>query len=47
MAYFCIDRHFRAVNMAFLDGHAERVALEDLWKLRWNNRFSASDVVLP
>lgn len=47
MAYFCVDRHFHAVNMVFLDGHAQRVDLADLWKLRWNNRFIPSDVVIP
>ena len=25
MAYFCLDRHFHAVNIAFLDGHAENI----------------------
>ncbi|HXE52073.1 MAG TPA: type II secretion system protein [Tepidisphaeraceae bacterium] len=47
MAYFCIDRHFHAINVAFLDGHVERVTLEDLWKLRWNNLFRPKQVVLP
>lgn len=47
MAYFCIDRHFHAINVAFLDGHCEGVNLEDLWKLRWNNSFVPSNVVLP
>ena len=47
MAYFCIDRHERAINIAFLDGHAERVRLEDLWKLRWNNSFEPRNVVIP
>lgn len=47
MAYYCIDRHFQAINIAFLDGHSERVNLEDLWKLRWNRSFVPSNVVLP
>lgn len=47
MAHFCIDRHFHAINVAFLDGHAERVTLEDLWKLRWNNLFRPTQVVIP
>lgn len=47
MAYFCIDRHFHAVNIAFMDGHAERIKLEELWKLHWNGTFKPSDVVLP
>lgn len=47
MAYYCLDRHFHAVNVAFLDGHAERVPVEGLWKLHWNAVFKPSDVVLP
>lgn len=47
MAYFCIDRHFHAVNFVFLDGHAENITLEDLWKLKWNNKFKPHDIVLP
>jgi prepilin-type N-terminal cleavage/methylation domain-containing protein/prepilin-type processing-associated H-X9-DG protein len=47
MAYFCIDRHRRAVNVVFLDGHATRVPLHDLWKLQWNRTFTARDVVIP
>ena len=47
MAYFCIDRHRRAINVIFLDGHAARVPLPDLWKLRWNNIFKPRDVVVP
>jgi prepilin-type N-terminal cleavage/methylation domain-containing protein/prepilin-type processing-associated H-X9-DG protein len=47
MAYFCIDRHRRAVNAVFLDGHAARVPLQELWKLQWNRTFTSRDVVLP
>jgi len=47
MAYYCIDRHFHAVNIAFLDGHAESVSLEGLWKLKWNSKFKPHDVVMP
>jgi prepilin-type processing-associated H-X9-DG protein len=25
------------INIAFIDGHVENVALEDLWSLYWNN----------
>ena len=32
----CIDRHQGAVNVAFRDGSARKVALHDLWKTRWN-----------
>jgi prepilin-type N-terminal cleavage/methylation domain-containing protein/prepilin-type processing-associated H-X9-DG protein len=47
MAYFCLDRHFGAVNIVFLDGHAENVGLAELWKLKWNNIFKPRDVTLP
>lgn len=43
----CIARHRRAINIVFLDGHARRVPLEDLWKLRWTNQWSPTDVTLP
>lgn len=45
---FCIDRHNMAVNMAFHDGHAEKVPLENLWTLRWHkNSVPNYDVVVP
>ena len=44
---FCMARHKRSVNMVFLDGHAEGVALEDLWRLKWNNEFEPTRVTLP
>ena len=47
MRRFCMARHKRSVNVAFLDGHAAPVALEDLWRLKWNNAFVPADVVLP
>lgn len=47
MAYYCLDRHFHAVNIAFLDGRAGRITLEDLWKLRWNSSFRPTQIVLP
>jgi prepilin-type processing-associated H-X9-DG protein len=30
-----IDRHDRAINVAFADGHASRVQLEDVYQLKW------------
>ena len=47
MAYFCIDRHRHAVNVTFLDGHAERVPLDRLWKLEWHRDFAGRDVAVP
>jgi type II secretory pathway pseudopilin PulG len=36
MGRFCIARHGDAVNMVFMDEHAETVPLEKLWTLRWS-----------
>jgi prepilin-type N-terminal cleavage/methylation domain-containing protein/prepilin-type processing-associated H-X9-DG protein len=47
MRRFCMARHKRSVNVVFLDGHAQGVALEDLWKLKWNNEFVPTRVTLP
>jgi prepilin-type processing-associated H-X9-DG protein len=47
MAYFCIDRHRRAINLVFLDGHAQRVELSELWMLKWNNQFTPRQVHVP
>ena len=44
---FCIDRHRMAVNMAFLDGHVERVGLAELFKLKWSESYVPRDVVVP
>jgi prepilin-type N-terminal cleavage/methylation domain-containing protein/prepilin-type processing-associated H-X9-DG protein len=43
----CIDRHQMAVNFVFLDGHAERVPLADLWKLKWYPTYLPQNVVVP
>jgi prepilin-type N-terminal cleavage/methylation domain-containing protein/prepilin-type processing-associated H-X9-DG protein len=32
---FLIRRHGRAINVAFVDGHAQKVALEDTFNLKW------------
>ena len=37
---FCINRHDMAVNMVFADGHAEHVALGNLWTLHWSPYFA-------
>ena len=36
MGRFCISRHGRAINLVFMDGHAETVKLQDLWSLHWS-----------
>jgi prepilin-type processing-associated H-X9-DG protein len=38
----CIDRHSMAVNVGFMDGHAENVKLPDLWTLRWAPNWTRS-----
>ena len=43
----CIDRHKMAIDVSFADVHVERIALEDLWKLKWNKRFEFVDVRIP
>lgn len=40
LARFCIDRHGKAVNMGFTDGHASKVTLEGLWGLKWNKLYA-------
>ena len=48
MLRFCIDRHNRSVNMAFVDGHAESVPLNRLWELKWHSTFEVtSDIAIP
>jgi prepilin-type N-terminal cleavage/methylation domain-containing protein/prepilin-type processing-associated H-X9-DG protein len=34
---FCMVRHGLGVNIGFCDGHAENVACQQLWTLRWNS----------
>jgi prepilin-type N-terminal cleavage/methylation domain-containing protein/prepilin-type processing-associated H-X9-DG protein len=47
MRCFCMARHGRAINVAFLDGHADRVPLDDLWQLQWHKEWAPSEVTLP
>lgn len=39
MGCFCLDRHGMAINMGFVDGHASKVKLPDLWTLPWHKAF--------
>jgi prepilin-type N-terminal cleavage/methylation domain-containing protein len=39
MQYFCIDRHERSINGAFLDGSIRKVGLKELWTLKWHQYF--------
>lgn len=39
MAHFCIARHRRSTNAAFVDGHVAPVGLRGLWYLRWHRQW--------
>jgi prepilin-type N-terminal cleavage/methylation domain-containing protein/prepilin-type processing-associated H-X9-DG protein len=43
MARFTIARHGRAINISFIDGHAEMVPLEKLKRLKWHEGYVYSD----
>ena len=47
MKNFCLARHGRAVNIVFMDGHADRTPLEELWKLTWHKDWVPRSVTLP
>ena len=36
-----MDRHGKAINVSFADGHAETVKLRSLWTLRWSKGWAA------
>ena len=36
-----------AINIAFVDGHADTIPLEDLWKLYWHRNWDPKKVPLP
>jgi prepilin-type processing-associated H-X9-DG protein len=39
MSRACVDRHLMAINIAYADGHVERVDIADLWNVRWSRTF--------
>ena len=39
MSRYCFDRHSHQINVSFMDGSAESVRVEDLWKLKWHRSF--------
>jgi prepilin-type processing-associated H-X9-DG protein/prepilin-type N-terminal cleavage/methylation domain-containing protein len=49
MARFTIARHDRRANIAFLDGHADAVLLDDMKQLKWHNGYQPQpwNPVLP
>jgi prepilin-type processing-associated H-X9-DG protein len=46
MSLAALDRHRSGVNVSFLDGHAEYVVTEGLWKLKWSREFVAKQVTV-
>jgi len=46
MSLAALDRHRSGVNVSFVDGHAEYVTSEGLWKLKWSRGFVAREVVV-
>jgi hypothetical protein len=36
MTRFCVNRHNMAINIAYLDSHADHVVLKNLWATKWN-----------
>ena len=48
MGRFCVDRHKMAINLGFVDTHAERVSLKYLWAQKWHRTFAPNpNVSLP
>ena len=43
MGRFLIDRHDLRIGVSFFDGHVEPVDLVDLWSLKWNAKFQATN----
>jgi prepilin-type processing-associated H-X9-DG protein len=42
-----MKRHGKAVNVVFLDNHAETVPLSGLWQLKWSMKFKPRTVLTP
>ncbi|MEN8127768.1 MAG: prepilin-type N-terminal cleavage/methylation domain-containing protein [Planctomycetota bacterium] len=39
MSLMMMNRHGKAGNVSFVDGHAEAVELSDFWSLKWHRKF--------
>ena len=39
MAVWCLERHGKGINMAFVDGHVQRIRPKQLWTLDWYDTF--------
>lgn len=44
---FLLDRHNKAINVAFMDGSVRRVGLSETFQLRWNKTWVPAKVTLP
>jgi prepilin-type processing-associated H-X9-DG protein len=44
---FSINRHDMAINVAFVDGHAETVKLPDLYTLKWSEAWTQTSPKAP
>lgn len=44
---FLINRHNKAVNIAFMDGSVRRIDLADTFQLRWSKTWTPQSIVLP
>lgn len=42
MMHFCINRHEGAINQLFMDWSVRKVALKELWKLKWHRQFDTN-----
>ena len=43
MKFHCMDRHNGTINMLFLDGHARRTGLKEIWTLKWHPTFNTEN----
>jgi prepilin-type N-terminal cleavage/methylation domain-containing protein/prepilin-type processing-associated H-X9-DG protein len=45
---FATNRHGLNTNVAYCDGHVEKIKLEELWAQRWHKKFKVDrDVIVP
>jgi hypothetical protein len=45
MGRFCVDRHKMAINLGFVDTHAGRVPLKELWEQKWHRTFAPNPLI--
>ena len=41
MKRFCVNRHDESLNMAFVDGRAGKVGLQQMWAIKWYKQWRA------